>query len=232
MIGMGTRPETRFLALFFLGLGLATLGCDSGGTESVSTSPDATGDTTGKDSASLEILADSDVSDLANPELHGTSAEEGPGEVFAAPERPYPARSIRLQLPTQPEGFPAEFVLDVVARDLPKVAGIALRIEWDNEDVEFDKAVFKPVFGQEGKEAVYRVALVRERSLALGIAHLGYKGEHALEGDVVLAELHFKVPADHAWKAHFDLYEPRCLVLTRKLEPVEVSYISLQAGRM
>lgn len=116
------------------------------------------------------------------------------------------------------------FRVEVVARDLPAMFGMALRVEWDPAALSLVSATPAALFGDEAAgEAVYRAAEVRPGSLALGLAHLYYLATTPLEGDVVVATLLLKPldgrPADLAF------FAPRCLVMDADRAAIEATYL-------
>jgi hypothetical protein len=97
-------------------------------------------------------------------------------------------------------------------------------VEWDPASLSLVSAVPAPVLGDEGAgEAIYKAAQVRPGSLALGLAHLYYESNTALEGDVVVATLVLKSldgrPAD------LRFYAPRCLVIDSDRSPIAATYL-------
>jgi len=134
-----------------------------------------------------------------------------------------PDGSLRFEM----AGREGENVLvNVVARNLGEVFGVALRVEWDPKDLEMTSVSFTEVFGEGDKHGVYLAAEVNPGSLAIGAAHKGIENgkETSLDGDVIVATISFR--PDGAGETGLSFYQPRCLVLTGKLGKVDVVYMS------
>lgn len=179
------------------------------------TDPPPVGGDTPTDAAANDDLPPSDP--WPQPEV-------GP-EVALNPIPYIPPRSFRIE----PAGRDGDSLLvHVVARDLPAVFGIALRIEWDPEVLHLRETMLEPVFGENGSSAIYKAAEVQPGSLALAWSFLGSKKEAPLSGDVRLATL--KLGVVRAGTTSITFFGPRCLVLTRRLDRVESVYLSAVAS--
>ncbi len=218
---------TRRLVGMLACLGLAVASCDSGGViprdvgATDADAPDATSSVDSEvmaDPGALEVPdaaggGDDAATDLLAPDL-------GP-EVGVTPQPYIPAKSFRLE-PAGREGD--ALVIHVVARDFDALFGVALRVEWDPEVLALADVGQERVFGDQGTAAIYRAGEVRPGSLALVWAFLGSKKEAPLTGDVRLATLKLRVLK--AASSPIAFFEPRCLVLTRRLDKVEAVYLS------
>lgn len=144
-------------------------------------------------------------------------------DVFSGNVQPLfdiPQKSFRFET----GGHADEAILvDVIAKDLPAIFGIALRIEWDSSVAELIDTEIEPLFGE---NAVYKAGVVRKGSLAIGMAYLGRKkgNERVLEGDVKVATLKFRPTSLSPFRISF--FTPRCLIIDRSLSRVEVTYLS------
>lgn len=215
---------TRGMMVLVACLSLAWAACDSGGVISRDVfAPDAASPDEGPGLV-VDTLEDPGVAEsldvtLDDPLFDTPVADAGP-EVTVIP-RPYiPAKSFRLE----PAGWEGEYlVVHLVARDFGAIFGVALRVEWDPSVLVLQDASLEPVFGEEGKAAIYRAAEVRPGSLAMAWALLGSK-EFAISKDVRFATLKFAVQRPTFSEIAF--FEPRCLVLTRRLDKVAAVYLS------
>jgi len=133
----------------------------------------------------------------------------------------YPSPSFRFEQDAALDGN--KVILDVVAKDLGEVFGIALRIEWDPSLLELESVNLQQVFEQDG---IYKAKEIRPGSLAIGIAHNASYKKHEISGDVVVAKMTLKLLK--SGEVSITYYEPRCLVVTRRLEPVKPVYIPYQ----
>ena len=206
----------RFLAgaVLMLTIG-AVSGCDK---KSLCVRPPAdpgTVDPGGVDNGSMSDAITTDIVDL----------EGAPTEVFqgetVVPAAYIPPASFRFQGAGR-EGD--AFRVEVVARDVKAVFGIALRVEWDPAALSLVSVVPAPILGDEGAgEAVYKAAEVRPVSLAIGLAHLYYEANTALDGDVVVATLVLKSLDGRA--ANLSFYEPRCMLVDSTRTQIDVTYL-------
>jgi|GEM_PF-2866882 len=153
-----------------------------------------------------EVTSDSISDSISVPDISGGSVPY------------YPSPSFRFEQSGALEGN--EVVLDVVAKDLGEVFGIALRIEWDTTLARLEDVELKQVFEQDG---IYKAKEVRPGSLAIGMAHNASYKKHTLSGDVVVAKVTLKLLKSGDNDISF--FEPRCLVVTRRLEPIQPVYI-------
>ena len=214
------RMQTWSVVIAIAALG----GCDSGGfsfRDPSGGAADAPADrvSDGFDAdAAIETRLD-DAPDGTSEEIAAADGAVDTGlEVRLQPQPYIPARSFRFEFARR-DGDTLE--VQLIARDLGAVFGIALRVEWDPTVLSLADATMAPLFGEQ--QAVYRTAEVRPGSLALAGAFLGSKQETSLDGDVVVATLKLRVQA--AGSSPLAFFEPRCLVLTRRLEKVDAVFL-------
>jgi hypothetical protein len=174
------------------------------------------------DDGGVEVLTDKYQIDFAGADIDSgdevTSDATGLPEISGGSVPYYPSPSFRFEQSGASEGN--EVVLDVVAKDLGEVFGIALRIEWDTALARLEDVEIQQVFAQDG---VYKAKEIRPGSLALGMAHNASYKKHTLSGDVVVAKVTLKLLKSGDLDINF--FEPRCLVVTRRLEPIQPIYI-------
>jgi len=174
------------------------------------------------DDGGVEVLTDNYQIDFAGADIDSgdevTSDATGLPEISGGSVPYYPSPSFRFEQSGASEGN--EVVLDVVAKDLGEVFGIALRIEWDTALAKLEDVEIQQVFAQDG---VYKAKEIRPGSLALGMAHNASYKKHTLSGDVVVAKVTLKLLKSGDLDINF--FEPRCLVVTRRLEPIQPIYI-------
>jgi hypothetical protein len=207
--------------------------CDAGKNELLNVTDVLVGDTdvpsdsqVSNDDGGFEVLTDNYEVDY---EIDSTGADIDSGDevtsdAIGLPEISggsvpyYPSPSFRFEQSGALEGN--EVVLDVVAKDLGEVFGIALRIEWDTTLARLEDVELKQVFEQDG---IYKAKEIRPGSLAIGMAHNASYKKHTLSGDVVVAKVTLKLLKSGDNDISF--FEPRCLVVTRRLEPIQPVYI-------
>jgi hypothetical protein len=111
----------------------------------------------------------------------------------------------------------------VIARSLGTIFGVALRVEWDASAFERVESKVQEVMGTEDSGiAIYRDGEVRPGSLAVAASHLTNLAETDLDGDVILATLSLR--SLNGEPSRLSFFEPRCLVLTRRLDRVATTY--------
>lgn len=199
-------------------LAFAGAGCDKGGVVY-------------RDSAGGAV----DVTEPADAiEVAADAIEEVPSDVGASDVTPtadaladslvmkpnIPSKSFRFEMSGR-DGD--SFLVDVIARDLGTVWGLALRVEFDPAAVEYVDTIQAAAFGAEGDAAVYKSAIVRPGSLTIGAMLKDYKAEVELTGDVPIVTLKLKPLAKTPSDLRF--FAERCLVVTRKLEKVESTFL-------
>lgn len=222
--------KTRHILLFCL----FVASCDSGGVSTKVRDAYEASQVAGDGSVTSDAIPE--ATDLPNDTVEedlnspDTSPVDQGLELSVTPEPYYPSPSFRFQDARQ-DGD--DLLIDIVARDLGPVFGIALRVEWDPKVLDFKDAALEPVFGAEGDQALYRFALIEPGSLALALTHL-YKGPPAsqnetdLSGDVRLGTLRFR-PLQRGSTAIRFLRE-RSLTVTRRLERIETSFLEVTVG--
>lgn len=227
--------RTFFLSIFLASLCLAGCGSDLATlpdgvlSDTVADVPatDATvdaGDLPG-DAASDAVPADATPADATPADATPADvapADPGPDTVRDAivPGAYIPAKSFRFE-PAGRDG--TAFLVDVVARDLGEVFGIALRVEFDPARLDVADVAFEPALGADGSEAYYKWAPVRTGSVALGLTLATYSADTTMAGDVKLARL--KVVPKGTEPAELSFFTNRCLVVTNRLEKVDATYL-------
>jgi hypothetical protein len=188
--------------------------CDDGGVIALDPGAD---DATATDEA---IAGDAEV------EAFEATPEPGPLDTVPTDkveQVPYiPDSSFRFEM----SGRDGDTILvDVIARQVPPVFGIALRVEWDPEAADMLDPSMEPLFGDE-PAAIYRSAPVRPGSLTIGMAYLGRKKgtERPLDGDVKVATLRLRPKTGKPFILSF--FGPRCLLVNRNLEKVGATWLS------
>lgn len=199
-----------------LALALAT-GCADGGAVGVGPSDPGTFDPGGIEDPGT-IVPDAVEEDVAPERDEGPAGDVLRDALVTAPWVPSP--SVRFQAGVRDGDA---WTVEVVARDLPAVFGIALRIDFDPARLAFVDAELPPVFGAEGEGGIYRAAEVRPGSVTLASSHRSYMAETALAGDTVVARL--KVRPLSGAPVDLSFFAARSLVLTRRLEAVAVTYL-------
>ncbi|MBL6975604.1 MAG: hypothetical protein ISR64_07735 [Deltaproteobacteria bacterium] len=116
-------------------------------------------------------------------------------------------------------------LINLVARDLGQVYGIALQVEFPAADFAFDGMDMEALFGTAGTQALYLADVMAPGRLAVGMTHLGSgkEKEKNLEGDVKIAVLRLLPTTGKEGTLSF--FEPRCLTVGRKLDKVEADYL-------
>lgn len=132
-----------------------------------------------------------------------------------------PSPSFRFEMAGQEDGA---LLVNVVARDLGTVFGVALRVDYAPEDFEYLESTIHPLFGADGSEAVYMDGSPRPGEIAIGMAHKGFQFETELPADAVLATI--KLLPRTGKEAELSFFGERCLAVTRKLDKVEAAYVS------
>lgn len=116
-------------------------------------------------------------------------------------------------------------LINLVARDLGPVYGIALQVDYPAADFAFDGITLEEVFGTDGGNALYLAEVMEPGRLAIGMTHKGFgkDKETDLTGDVTIAVLRLLPTTGKEGSLSF--FKQRCLTVGRKLNKVEADYL-------